>query len=408
MSQPEFLSDKALKLICSAERETSNDNEADNAARFVFRQIRKDGVLLSDILMHNAENQDEDFQPDSELLIEKIRLSTELFKLKATQAKSDGKILSLGLKLTVAQNDNADLRESSKKAKAKFSERIEAVSKASDAKIAAMKAKMKSVRVNAAAELAAERAKPAPVSANVVAALARMVSSQEAEIKKLEEALAKAAVSPAVAAAPTTPASAPAAAVSKRSQGALQAWVTRRKNAAAAAPAAAPIAPAPAPAVPKARREPRTGSLRADVLELLLAMPGHKFTGNNLANYRLWLFPNNCAAKAVFHTDEWNSLSGQVRTEIHWLRDDLIADGVVALSKPYGTRRTWTYSVPGSVRTMSCHVHVGRDFYKQFRWLRDDSGFAPGSWRIDFDKVLGPVVRFENENDGMMFKLAVG
>ena len=158
-------------------------------------------------------------------------------------------VASLSKKVVVAKDEARDLWDASKSVKAKLSDSVASALKASKAEIAARKA-----------ELNAERAKRAPMSAEDLAALEKVARDQEA-IATLTEALAEAVPAPGAAPAPHTPAFAPAAPASssKRSHGAHKAWATRRANAAASAHTAAP-------AVPKARKAPRTGSLRAGVL----------------------------------------------------------------------------------------------------------------------------------------------
>jgi hypothetical protein len=452
----QIISKTILDIISLAEHPNTEPNIASVARTKLFERLRKEGVSLRDAITRapaTSSGIDAIFRKIAEdhvnsllrKLDESNRVKTNHWgricelrnqlaamkdpkkALKVIEAKN-AKIEKLEARIEELETAEYELEiaideSSEEEIEREFTDRVKSAMEAYNAEIAAINSKLEAVRLKAAADraeletaraqsaadraaLAAERAKPAPISAADWATLEKKARDLQAENTTLKEALAKTKVSPAAAPAPNASASDPAAPASlaKGSQRALKASATRRAK---AAPATPTTAPAPASAIPKPRKAPRTGSLRADVLELLLAMPGHQFSGDALAKFRLCLFPNNCKAKAAVHTDEWNTLPGQLRTEIHWLRDHLKADGVVAISKSYGRRRTWAYSVPGSVRPMSCHVQVGKDFCQQFRWLRDNSGFAPGSWRIDFDKVLGSVVRFENDNDRVIFKQAV-
>jgi hypothetical protein len=251
----QHISEKAFKLIRMAEHPNGNSNEANVAAAKVFEHFRTEGVSLSAELARKAGRPIVVNHPPSILMKEKIQLAADVVDLRAKLARSQKKASLLSVKLDVAKNEIRDLCEASEQAKAK-SDRDESAMKASNAEIAAMKAELESVRAQAAVdrcELAAERAKPAPISADDLAMLAKVARDQQAQIARLLVALEKAGVAPGAAPAPSTPVSTPVApaAISKRSQGAHQAWVTRRAKAAAAAPVApAPSAPASAPVAP--------------------------------------------------------------------------------------------------------------------------------------------------------------
>jgi hypothetical protein len=342
MAPAKLMDSVTLGCIALAERSTTPINEANVAALKVFQRLRTQGISLTDRLAQNAASQTiVADQPSSILMVQKLQLTAEVKDLKAIVVTLRDKISSHNQNLGVAKEEIRQLRVANKTAEAKVSAAVASALKASKAEIET-KAELKSVRAEAAADQAAldaERAKPALISADDLAALKKEAREQQAEITALKEALAKAEVQPA-AHTPHSPDSVPPApaSISKRSQAALKAWITRRANSAAQT-----VAPAPAPE--KARkaqsgRAPRE-TIRTRVVEILKSCSGMSLDAQALGE-RL---ASNLAYRNKGYG--WHSrLSGQLRTEVLGQMESLRKFGVTVISVPFGTRMThrfvWT------------------------------------------------------------------